>query len=48
MGGCIEDPSVVRNKVSQWSGIQSAVPNNIPLWFADWIPARDYIAKGLF
>ena len=46
MGGCVEDPSVVRNKVSQWSETQSVVPSKISLWFADWIPATNYVVKG--
>ena len=46
MGDCIEDPSVVRNKVSHWLEIHCVVPNKISLWFADWIPATNYTVKG--
>ena len=41
MGECIEDPSAVRNKVSQWLEIHYVIPNNISLWFADWIPGYE-------
>jgi hypothetical protein len=46
MGECIEDPPVVRNKVSHGLEIHSVVPNNISLWFADWIPAMNYTVKS--